>query len=283
MTRDGLSVCVMGSSHSAAVVTAWRQRAFPVEDNVSLTFFASHALSLKDLEIEGRSLVPSKEEVRNKILYTSGGKDRIDVDDYDIFVTIALGFGIVLGDIAGEYGPMEHLAWGAVPNLLSRACFEETLRAKFEDSLYLNITDKIRKLRPTVPVLNVPKPCPPETALDEPPLDGKPQLRDPAYLEKQFALCKRMAEETSTAHGAEVLWPPAGVLAVPGFTKREYAQNAVTLTTAKRARRQKEKGEDGKHMNADYGHVVLDAILAKLDAMSGGRMLKKPRSEVAAE
>jgi hypothetical protein len=274
VTGGRFSICVLGSSHVAAVVAAWRRRTFRLQKQVSLTFFAAPNLSLDELELEGRSLVPRSDDLRGKIAYTSGGKERVDIDDYDAFVTLGLGFSIAPRDLTGEYGTVEHLASGPVQRLVSRVCYEEMLMATFGNRLYLNLAGTIRSVT-SAPILAVPKPFKSETALDEPPLREKTHLRDPAFLERQFAICARMTEQLCATRGAQVLWPPAETMALPGFTKREFTMGALRLTRLKHD----PSHADGKHMNEDYGCLVLNAIFAKLDEMSDGQVIKRRRRE----
>src|SRR6185437_7985930 len=96
--KRALSLCVLGSSHSACMYTAWREREFPVASGLALTFFAAPSLSLNQLIPEGRSLVAGNDRLQRKILLTSGGKTRVDLDDYDAFVTVGLGFKISIID-----------------------------------------------------------------------------------------------------------------------------------------------------------------------------------------
>lgn len=275
MTDKPFSICILGSSHTGCIVTAWRKRAFPVTDNVSVTFFASRALSLSDLELQGRALVPRSENIRRGIVYTSGGKEQIDIDAYDAFVTVALGFSIKLSELCQEYGTAQHLKWGPVPSLVSQACFHETIKRSLADSLYLKLTDKIRGVS-SAPILNVVKPYPPQTALDEAPLKSSARMHDPVFLGELLAQSKSAAQELSAEHNSEVLWPPPDTMGLPGFTKPEFAQGALALVKKPRGN----ADEDGKHMNEEYGYHILNAIFARLDEMAGGRVIAKTRRQM---
>jgi hypothetical protein len=272
VTDGKFSICILGSSHTGCMATAWRRRAFPVPNEVSLTFFAARALTLTALELEGRALVPRNKKLRRDITYTSGGKDRIEIDAYDAFVTVALGFSIKLADCCVENGTARHAKWGPVPKLLSRACFEQTVRASMEDNVYLKLVEKIRTVS-SAPILNVLKPYPPETVFDEEPLKSSIRMHNRYYLAEVLAHYQTISQDIVAKSGAEILWPPLDTMGLPGFTRPEFAQGALALRSKPRGN----NDEDGKHMNEEYGYRVLNAIFKKLNRMTDGRVLTVSR------
>ncbi len=278
MKSDAVSICLLGSSHSACMYKAWKERTFPVAGGVTLTFFAGPSLSLNQLELDGRSLVPGNDSLAQKMHLTSGGKTRIDLDDYDAFVTIALGFKISVTDFMSDYGTFDNPAYSEAAKLLSRKCLLEVVKMSINDASFLRLADKIRSVV-SPPILNVPAPFPCESALDEPQFRNRTKLRDTEFLQRTISSWQRVAEACSAAHGGEVLWPPADLLASPSFTKQAFAQGGLTLK--EKIMKDPADREDGKHMNEDYGYHMLNAVFSKLDTMTGGKILDRSRSKAA--
>jgi hypothetical protein len=78
-------VCILGNSHTASLRQGWDdiQRQWP---GVEITFFASRAHGLAGLDLRDGRLLPSNAELARDLAYTSGGRDSVDLDCYDVFL-----------------------------------------------------------------------------------------------------------------------------------------------------------------------------------------------------
>ena len=265
MNNTPLSVCVLGNSHVGCMVTAWRRRAFAARDDIALTFFAARGLALGKLKLKKRSLIPTDEELARNIAYTSGGKERIRIPDYDVFVIVALGFAIEMGETNRGFGTVEHQQRGLASIPLSGACYRETIKAEFNDKPYMRLTRDIRSVS-DAPIIHVPKPFPSESVLSDAPFSSRPEMHNDAYLSTELGIFKTATEELSTAQRAAVVWPPAATMGIPGFTKAEYARDSLNLHDTPRD----STNDDGKHMNEEYGFRMLNTVFEKLNTMPLG-------------
>ena len=265
------SVCVLGSSHTAALKQAWTNRPQATRDGFAMTFFAARGLQLNHLVCRDGVLVPKKPELRETIMYTSGGEDRVEIGKYDAFVLVALGFNIDVTELGSQGGIVEHLKWGPVEPLLSHSLFEEVTRTALEASLAMKMAKTIRAFSDR-PILVCPRPFPSETVLGDEPHSGDAKLHDAAFLETILTLGKSAAVEVAKKHGCEVIWQDESTTRLPGFTRAEFSQSPSLLFRGQGGRR----SDPGGHMNEDYGAGVLTAALHRLDETSGGRVLALP-------
>jgi hypothetical protein len=224
---------------------------------------------------EGRSLVAQGGEFAQKLAYTSGGKDRIDVDAYDAFVLVGSGFGVDVPKFLELGGTVDFLSWGPVSPLLSRACFSAAIEAVLDGSLLINLLRMIRAISQTPPILIACAPYLSERVLDDAPLSEDARLRDPKFLEPLVATGRAAAERVAARHGSEIVWQDEATVAMPGFTKLEYGLNPARFAM----KGFKPPEFDSRHGNEDYGILMLNRILARLDAIPGGRVL--PPAEAA--
>lgn len=80
-----MKLCVIGDSQVASLKLGW-DAAREQNRQIDVTFFAGRYPRLSHLELENDSLVPKEEKLAEQISYTSGGKDRISIGDYDAFL-----------------------------------------------------------------------------------------------------------------------------------------------------------------------------------------------------
>ncbi len=278
----GFSVCVLGSSHTAALKQAWTNRPYATRDDFSMTFFAARSLMLGNLHCRDGVLIPTKPELREMIMYTSGGEDRIEIGKYDAFVLVALGFNIDATELGGG-GIVEHLKWGPVETLMSHSLFNAVTRASLETSLSMKLAETIRSISDR-PILVCPRPFPSEAVLDGEPYRGDARFRDVAFLETIMMHGKSAALEVSRNRSCELIWQDDSTTRLPGFTKAEFGQAPLRLKSG--GGKQRLERTSTNHMNEDYGAGTLTAVLHRLDVLSRGRVLAKPatgRSPVQAK
>ncbi len=264
---ENYSICIIGNSHIAALKQAWTNRKPPVARDSAVTFFAAGTHLLPHLKVEGRVLVSRNADLAEKLIYTSGGLDRIAVDRYDIFVLVGMGFGIDIPRLCSQVGMAEHLKWGPIEQVLSRAAFDSMMEASFENSASIALLDKIRSIS-AAPTFIYAAPYRSEKVLEETEYCGQPRLRDPVYLESVVTRCQDIAGRVAACHGVDVLWQNPSTVSVPGFMKIAFGMQPLRFTM---------KGfglpeYDGKHGNEEYGFIALMDILHRVNALSGGRV-----------
>jgi hypothetical protein len=264
------SICFIGNSHVAAIKQAWTNRAPRLSDGCSLTFFSAQNRLMTHLEREGRALVPQTDALAEKLRYTSDGIERIEVDDYDIFVLTGSGFGVDLERILELGGTFSYLPWGPVEPLMSQNCFDSVIAAALRDSLLIGLLGKIRAIAHK-PVLIVAAPYLSERVLAGEKLSGNARFHDPQFLGPLVARCRASAESVAAESGCEIVWQNEETVAMPGFTKAEFGLNPVRFAM----HGQRSPPVDRMHGNEDYGFLVLMAVLRRLDELSGGRVLAR--------
>ncbi|HWA91341.1 MAG TPA: hypothetical protein VG889_14995 [Rhizomicrobium sp.] len=260
-------VCVLGNSHSAALHMAWKNRLAPEMANVAMTFFAAKSQLMRHMTLTNGVLVPDDRELGDLLAATSGGLRRIDLSGYDAFVLAGLGARITLTALCKDHGTVAHGRWGEPDNLVSQNCFRAMLAAGLADNIAFWLLDRIRESGSTAPALICPTPLYSEIELERPFMRRHPRLGDAAFRAAVMEEGKRIAFDLAAAHGGEMVWQDESTIAAPGYTKREFARAALRLG--------KNPTDDGKHMNEDYGVVVLGNVLKRLDALSEGRVLAR--------
>ena len=86
-------VCVLGNSHLAAVKLGWNQRAAAHPD-LHCDFFGAPKNGMAEVAFEDGLIVPQNEAVRAAFAMTSGGRESVQLRDYDCVVAVGLGFSM---------------------------------------------------------------------------------------------------------------------------------------------------------------------------------------------
>jgi len=268
MSHKKYSVCVIGNSHVAALKQAWTNRAPAVSTEFSVTFFSAQNRLMTCLERKGRALVPTDDELAQKLEFTSEGKRSIEVDDYDAFVFVGSGFCVDLLKFWTESGSTDGLRHGAVQNLVSRACFEAVVEAVLTKSLLADLVREISAIT-SAPVIVASAPFPSERILDDDAFKDDARFRDPAFLAPLVACSTRAAERVAKRLNTEIIWQEESTIGLPGFTASAFGANPVRFAM----RGNTPPPVDRRHGNEDYGFLMLMAVLRRFDELSSGRVL----------
>lgn len=272
------SVCIVGNSHVAAVKQAWTNRAPVLLPDVSVDFFSAGTSLLPKLTLDGKIWRCANELLREKIAYTSGGQDYIDLSRYDAFVVLGTGFGLDIPKFSEEYDIASETR-APEGELLSRPCFAALLEAWFENSLAVQMADTIRSVSDR-PILICAAPFLSERVLaDEEPLRQQKRFQDREFLKFAVDAAKAAGENISARHDLSLIWQGEETVGIPGFTKAEYGLNPIRFTM----RGGKLPTVDRKHGNEDYGFIMLSTTLRRLDEISGGKVLPAQPKARAAE
>lgn len=247
----GFSLCVIGNSHAGAVWQAWKGGTIAARQGFSMTVFASQASSV-EMDHRDGSLVPVDPAVSEMFAFTSGGKDRVEIDKYDAFLLVGLGYGIDLARTFTRCNVFEHLAHGSADIVVSHACLVEIIRGHNAKSAALAFAGQVRA-DSAAPILIYPTPFRPETMLSE---ENDPCLSDQALLDNIMPRSIAAVSELASQNGCEVFWQHPETVALPGLTKAKFAKGAVNLRSSIE--------RDSKHVNPDFAVLSLQAILQRL-------------------
>ncbi|HVU20243.1 MAG TPA: hypothetical protein VHE09_05885 [Rhizomicrobium sp.] len=97
------SICLIGNSHVAAIKQAWTNRGPVVQPDVSVDFFSAGTRLLSALTLEGTLWRAATGPLREKLAYTSGGQEDIELSRYDAFVMMGSGFGLDIPKFTAGY------------------------------------------------------------------------------------------------------------------------------------------------------------------------------------
>jgi len=258
------SICVIGNSHSAAFAKGWTDRVAPQLPGVSMTFFAASSQRLRHLVHEDGALATHEPELAQALAATSGGRTRVELGAYDAFLLVGLGMRITVPSLCGPFGTLQHRAWGPVETLVSEACFAAMVEAALKESQAFWLIDAIRAAAPR-PVLLCATPFRSEEEVNRSFRNKNRRFADDAFRGRVIAQCCEIGSALAARHGGEFVWQDESTISVPGFTRAEFARGAHRLAESER--------DDGLHMNADFGQLMLMRALTRLDEISGGGVL----------
>jgi hypothetical protein len=277
----GYSICLIGNSHLAALAPAWRKDRFGARPEVSPVYFGKRAGHDWELAVRDGALIPTDEDGQEAFQRSSGGHRSIVIGDYDAFVIYGLGFQVSKAwPLFFEYGSVEDLHWGPVNQLISQDCFAAALRSAISGATALKVLAQIRSVCAT-PAIICPMPFRSESAFPQSSLGRHPRLSQPGYLARVAEEFHHACRAVCAKRGGEFIAQPESTWAMPCFTRSEFVLGGSTW-------RRDEKGEtkrkgDDKHMNDRYGALMLQAILPRLDELSGGAVLEKESQAAPAE
>ncbi len=258
------SLCVVGNSHVAAFKLAWDQRRPRLRDGVEATFFSAPNRLMKDMKREGKSLVAYRDELVEKLRYTSGGLDRIDIDRYDAFLVVGAGFGVDVPRLIQECGVTVPWRFEGAHPLCSHRLLETLIDTYLEDSMAVRLIGHIQRFS-NAPILIAGAPFVSERVAED---EAQPWLRDGEFVEAFVGCARRAAEAVAARHKTEIVWQRPETVVRPGFMD-------VTFNNAPVRFQMRSKGPpfDAKHGNLDYGAMMLADTLTRLDQLTGGRLL----------
>lgn len=217
--------CLIGDSNIAVLQTATSSG--HIKQRHDLTFFYSHHSYISKLVLQGNKLISISDELTEALKKFSGGQDCIDIESYDDFVIIGLGFW--MGEIVSLYrayvsdsmpGPMDG------KYLLSDECFLAVTEEVSCNSEALRLARAIRSVcdKP-ITVLTCPNPGlgMPEGRIAKwyPPCHQAVRNGDDRALAALFReVCARIARKNNLT-----IVPPISEAAANGvFNLREYCR-----------------------------------------------------------
>ena len=252
-----MRLCIIGNSHIACLKSAWTTLSKDRTEEVE--FFASPLQSMTSLKRDGQKLASSLPSVTANMLRTSGGKEAIDLDDYDA-VALCIGAGIKgLGYAFAQHRTLEMPSSQWVRSFVSQEFSEviakETLR---ESGSYRLARTSLSDL--SVPLLIFPAPIPTPGILD---------MHRPAWsdAEKLYPFFQRLMRDSVTSLQSEVTFDfvhqPEETLQ-NGLTNRRYTAKKSETQAVFRGNATGEEGSDPHHMNTEYGAIMMTALLDQL-------------------
>lgn len=252
-----MRLCIIGDSHCAALKKGWErmlrrpdsvwvladgltlQRAppqpsdsTPTHPTISIDWFASPGKTMNGLAVEAGDLVPNTPNLL-KFLRLSTGDDspRIRAGEYSHYLVYGL-----------QFAPFH------VPRLASQRVDSERVDGKF-------VTDLVAVLMETIAAVTVRKlkrvSTRPIHLCAAPFATSEGDHRASRFQSLWWSAASQAAERL----GVSYLHQPVETLSGPFSTKSEFARSPSYPEL---------DGVDGQHMNAEFGEIVMRAVLAAL-------------------
>lgn len=229
-------VCVIGNSHVGALKRGW-DRISRTRRNIELVFFCQRGMGLKGLNCEGSALVPDNDFLKRAIMFTSGGRDRIDVNEFDAIVLYALGANPFFRDES---------------RFLSKKVIKQALHDSLTQSLAFELLIKIREISgKTVYIGHTPLPAAQMAAVN--------QATDSYIHGMQLA-----NDAVYSPMNAIMMTQPLETIVNGGRTDIRYSIGSKRLAVGDPLDDEAHADDDVVHMNEEFGELWLNWLFSRL-------------------
>jgi len=250
-------VCIVGNSHALAWMQAWTETPADERAGSDLTFFASLAAHLEGLTVVNGQLCSADDQGREALERFSDGRNAIDPKEYDAFVVVGskLDFRLLTAGCE-RFGTLDRQSMHKTTYLISEACLSDLVCDIYGRShLALRLAITLRELSGK-PVILTPTPCLTPDFLLKKESYGKTDRK--AYFTWLYSIFLGRLQSLTQDAGLLFLPQDPLTLAGPGFTKRRYAIHGQRMKERTSTR------TDDKHMNSEFGRIMLGNALTLL-------------------
>lgn len=230
-----MRIAILGNSHVAALKSAWdsMRHFYPT---TSITYFASRADGLSCLTAIDNRLVPEDTTVAKNIMFTSGGMDTVNLDDFDLCLLYGLGLRGFYELPAGIY--------------YSKALLACSYKAQSQ-SLALTLLERIRTVS-TIPIF-----------LGHVPLVGAVATAPPDVAPYLNGIAKANSHSFQTL-GATLLPQPLSTISGQRQTQPEFTIGSKRLDVGDTLSSQPYEEGARNHMNSEFGRLWLRDFLDRV-------------------
>lgn len=229
MTR----IFVIGNSHVGSLKQGW-DRICEDTDDVELVFFAHRGEKIGALRLRGRSLIATSEDLKDALRFTSGGRDKIDLNDADLVLLYGMRLRVP-HDTGCTY---------------SVGVRNQALKDQVNRSISYALLKKIRSIS-EVPVVVGHDPLP--ASRHDRPGDSR------QYSDRVRAMNDLMFLPLN----ARLLNQPMQTVESGFQTKTEYTSNSTRIAIGTRRDNELHPEKDIRHMNAEFGEMFLTELLER--------------------
>lgn len=252
-----MKLCIVGNSHIGALKRGWVE-----ESGIEATFFGAGGNLLRRLTLENASLVLNDEVGHASFVHTSGGIGRITPAEYDAFLVVGAGLGLV--SMTRNLRNFRLFGWGAREGtvLASRALLEALA---IERMLSSNAVRTARLLRSVAnkPILILAEPRPNSLAVES---ETEWWWSDETAMSFLVEVYRKSLVQVERRF--PVLEPPAESLMNSYFTCPDYTIQPGKIDRVLLPGIAKIRGKgDLYHMNAAYGALVASKAIHQIAGM----------------
>lgn len=239
LSRKNFEICLIGNSHLGSVIQGFKLLNDSFTQGKNFTFFGAPHVMLLDTALKGNAIVPSKDELKQYFLQSSG-YEAIDILNYDIFVIH--GFLVIT----------QHLyAWSKV-RFYSNKAYQAAFEYQFKNEksityIPIKLIQFIKTVNPKATIFISPRPY---ESLQSIGLDNYPEdYSDKVYQEY---------EEYFENIGGIFFPQPAETLESRFVSKDIYSKNGLHLFG--------DATNDDIHKNSTYGKVYLENLMKLIES-----------------
>ena len=258
-----LSICIFGNSHLAAVKSAWdvHESKYP---QIKIKFFGAPGavgVRLPSMEFtEGKAVATDPELVR-MVKEVSGGDDSVALNSHDALVVIGLGLGFrpIILLLRSHLATEEYKTSRREQELISEACLIQCIKDLLNDNASVMLLKKL-KANTNKPVYVCTEPYLSEAALEHEKFQHLRLLTQNDALARISKLYFRCLADILAEVGAILIEQPKVTVIFPCFTKRKFSRGSTFLLRE----RKKHPDVDVRHMNKNYGALLLKSITKRV-------------------
>lgn len=228
-----IKICIMGNSHVGSLKRGW--------DNISsehpekeVIFFAHRANGLSGLISKDEKLVPDNEDLAKALKFTSGGKQEIEPEAYDIFLIYALGLTINFAQSGRFY---------------SKAVIKKSLNDFVESTLSFQLLKRLRD------VTNK------KIFIGHTPFEAAAPLLPDTKPADYVGKVKLMNDIIYYPLDCELVLQPLSTIVNGNNTHHDFSKNSMRLSVGDHFDNEYHPEDDNFHMNDKFGEIWLKEFI----------------------
>lgn len=253
-------VCIIGNSHAAAIHLALKYNP-DLQDNIEFDCFLSHGETLRKLNIQGETLVPTTSALKRTLsAFNERNATEIHVREYDAFLLIGLGFGIIGPGFISALASLRKcsiVGFNDVESInkqyISRPFYKAMMQSRLTDSVGIMLASMIKSIAHDVEVHLIPSPLPSEEICKE------QQFWNPLIASGTWGYSveryRDIAQKVVRSINCNVIFQPSITLTKDDFTLAKYSHKSSRLSVGLNI---EHPLEEYFHMNGLYGAEILN-------------------------
>ncbi len=230
-----IKLCILGNSHTASLKLGWDIIAHQYPD-INITFFANRGVTMEALQVKEGILVPSNEELKTAIAYTSEGLTSINMQQFDACLLYGL-------DLKPYFAPN---------SFFSKSLLKETMLSHVSPSISWGLLHKIRIISDKTVFFG-------HTPLNAATNDTIEQGDTSAYQ----AGIKLMNQTVFSQYNASVIEQPLDTIVNGSQTMLKYSVGSTRLDIGDDMSNELHDIQDKMHMNGEFGASYLNIFLPR--------------------